>query len=235
MYNFTVELITEETTMEILNNLKPKPSCGYDGISTKLLKTCKLEICKSLTLVINQTLSTGIFPDSLNVAKVIPLYKKGDKALLDNHRPIFILPSISKIFVKFIFNQINDHFTSHDLYYDGPYGFREKHSTQLAARELMDRITHELDLGNTPINIYIDISKAFDTLDHNILISKLQHYGIKGTALHLLLSYLSNRKQSVQYGDNHHIEQTAFYLTSITENRYFNGCSSGFHFRPSSI
>ena len=76
MYNFTFELITEETTMEILNNLKPKPSCGYDGISTNLLKTCKLEICKSLTLIINQTLSTGIFPDSLKVAKVIPLYKK---------------------------------------------------------------------------------------------------------------------------------------------------------------
>ena len=87
-YNFTVELITEDTTMEILNNLKPKPSCGYDGISTKLLKTCKLEICKSLTLIINQTLSTGIFPDSLKVAKVIPLYKKGDKTLLDNYRPI---------------------------------------------------------------------------------------------------------------------------------------------------
>ena len=71
MHDFTFELITEETTMKILNNLKPKPSCGYDGISTKLLKPCKLEICKSVTLIINQTLSTGIFPDSLKVAKVI--------------------------------------------------------------------------------------------------------------------------------------------------------------------
>ena len=108
MYNFTFELITEETTMEILNNLKPKPSCGYDGISSTSLKTCKLELCKSLTLISNQTLSTGIFPDSLKVAKVIPLYKKGDKALLGNYRPISILPSISKIFERIIFNQIND-------------------------------------------------------------------------------------------------------------------------------
>ena len=77
MYHFTFELITEETTIEILNNLKPKPSCGYDGISTKLLKTCKLEICKPLTLIINQSLSTGIFPDSLKVAKVIPPLQKG--------------------------------------------------------------------------------------------------------------------------------------------------------------
>ena len=161
----------------------------------------RLEICKSLTLIIYQTLSTGIFPDSLKVAKVIPLYKKGDKTVLDNDRPISISPSISKIFERIIFNQINDHFTYHDLYYDGQYGFREKHSTQLAALELIDRITHELDLGNTPINIYIDLSKAFDTLDHHILISKLQHSGINGTALQLLLSYLSNRKQFVQYGD----------------------------------
>ena len=184
MYNFTFELIKEETTMEILNNLKPKPSCGYDGISTKLLKTCKLEICKYLTLIIYQMLSTGIFPDSLKVAKVIPLYKKGDKALLDKYPPISILLSISKIFERIIFNQIDDHFTSHDLFYNGQYGFREKHSTQLAALELIDRITHELDFGgNTPINIYIDLPKAFDTLAHNISISKLQHYGIKGTAL----------------------------------------------------
>ena len=190
MYNFTFELITEDITMEILNNLKPKPSCGYDGISTKLLKTCKFEICKPLTLIINQTLSTGIFPDTLKIAKVIPLYKKGDKALLENYRPISVLPSISKIFERIIFNQINYHFTSHDLYYNGQYGFREKHSTQLAALELIDRITHELDMGNTPINIYIDLSKAFDTLDHTILISKLQHYGITGAALQLLVSYL---------------------------------------------
>ena len=154
MYDFTFELITEETTVKSLNNLKPKPSCGYDGISTKLLKTCKLDICKSVTLIINQTLSTGIFPDSLKVAKVIPLYKKGDKALFDNYCPISIQPSISKIFERIIFNQINDYFTSHNLYYDGQYGFREKHSTQPAALELIDMITHELDLGNTQIHIY---------------------------------------------------------------------------------
>ena len=117
MYDFAFELVTEETTMKILNNLKPKPSCGYDGFSTKLLKTCKLDICKSVTLIINQTLSTSIFADSLKVAKVIPLYKKGDKALFDNYRPISILPSISKIFESIILNQINDHFTSHNLYY----------------------------------------------------------------------------------------------------------------------
>ena len=123
----------------------------------------------------------------INIPLIVTLY-------LSNPLPFYIFEII-------IFNQINDHFTSHDLYYNGQYGFREKHSTQLAALELIVRITHELDMGNTPINIFIDLSKAADTLDHAILISKLQHYGITGAALQLLVSYLSNRKQFVQYGD----------------------------------
>ena len=187
--------------MEMLNNLKPKPSCGYDGISTKLLKTCRLEICKPLTLIINQMLTTSIFPDDLKVAKVIPLFKKGKKEILDNYRPISLLPSLSKIFERVIFNQIHAYFTAHNLYYSGQYGFREKHSTQLAALELVDRITRDLDIGNTPISIFIDLSKAFNTLDHNILLSKLHYYGVTGSALQLLRSYLSNGKQFVQLGD----------------------------------
>ena len=86
--------------METLNNLKPKPSCGHDEISTKLLKACRLEICKPLTLIINQMLTTGIFPDDLKVAKVIPLFKKGKREILDNYRPISLLPSLSKIFER---------------------------------------------------------------------------------------------------------------------------------------
>ncbi|KAI0214340.1 hypothetical protein LSAT2_000582, partial [Lamellibrachia satsuma] len=89
----------------ILDSLKHKPSCGNDGISTKLLKAIKQEICKPLTIIINQSLATGIFPDPLKIAKVIPLYKKGDRTL-DNYRPIFILPAISKIFERVMFNQI---------------------------------------------------------------------------------------------------------------------------------
>ena len=199
--------------MEHLNNLKSKPTCGHDGISTKLLKACKNEICKPLTLIINQMLSTGIFPDTLKVAKVIPLFKKGDDLLLDNYRPISILPSISKLFERVIFNQINAYFSSHDMYYNGQYGFRHKHSTQLAALELIDRVTQELDRGNTPINIFIDLSKAFDTLDHGILLSKLQHYGINGTALKLLTSYLSNRQQFVQIEDNKSADDTTLFTT----------------------
>ena len=97
-----------------------------------------------------------------------------------------------------MFNQIHVYFSSHSLYYNGQYGFREKHSTQLAALELIDRISQDLDRGITPINVYLDLSKAFDTLDHNILLFKLQFYGFTNSALKLCKNYLSDRKQFVQ-------------------------------------
>ena len=145
--------ISEETVMKLLNKLKPKNSCGHDGISPKLLKASKNIICKSLTLTINQALTNGVFPDTLKIAKIIPLFKKGDRTLLDNYRPISILPAISNIFERILFNQIHNHFSMHDLYFSSQYGFRENHSAQLAAVELIDRITQDLDRGNTPINI----------------------------------------------------------------------------------
>ena len=94
--NMSFSQISEEAVMEVLNNLKQKLSCGHDGISSRLLKASKTVIFKPLTLIINQTLASGIFPDTLKIAKIIPLFKKGDKTLLENYRPISILPAISK-------------------------------------------------------------------------------------------------------------------------------------------
>ena len=169
-----------------------------DGISSRLLKASKTVVCKPLTLIINQTLTSGIFPDTLKIAKIIPLSKKGDKTLLENYRPISILPAISKFFERIMFNQIHNHFSMHNLFYSGQYGFRANHSTQFAALELIDRITQDLDQGNMPITIFMDLSKAFDTLNHDILIYKLKSYGLSEAALKPMQSYLTNRKQYVE-------------------------------------
>ena len=99
-----------------------------------------------------------------------------------------------------MFNQIHKHFHSNNLYYDNQYGFREKHST-LATLEIIDRIVQELDQSATPLSIYLDLSKAFDTIDHNILLHKLNYYGINGAAFDLCKNYLYNRKQYVEVGD----------------------------------
>ena len=122
--------------------------------------------------------------------------------MFENYRPISILSAISKILEKTIFNQLHAYFQDNKLYCKNQYGFRRNHSTEYAALELIDRVILDMDKSEIPFSIFIDLSKAFDTLDHNILINKLQYYGIKDTALDLFQSYLSNRRQYVQIGNN---------------------------------
>ena len=137
----------------------------------------------------------AIYPDKLKVAKVVPIFKKEDKLQLKNYRPISVLPVISKIFQNVMLTQLVEYYTTNNLLSSQQYGFRSNRSTDLAALELMDRNMND---NLWPVNIYLDFSKAFDSLNHIILLSKLKFYGIEQDALYLLKSYLSNRRQYVQ-------------------------------------
>jgi hypothetical protein len=195
---FKFNYVDESEISKIIRNIKPKYSTGYDNISTILLKLSGSVLLKPLTAIINQSLHSGVFPQKLKIAKVIPIFKKDDPHSLTNYRPISLLPAISKIFEKVAHAQLLDYFTKHNLLYPHQYGFREGHSTELALTEFLDRLYKLLDNKKTPFAIYIDLSKAFDTLDHSILLSKLQHYGISNTELNWFSSYLNNRKQYVE-------------------------------------
>ena len=199
--SFTFMNIDEDAINKIIYNLPPKSSSGCDGISTKLLKVIAPVIIKPLTLLINQVLNTGTFPDKLKIAKVIPIFKKGDPSLFENYRPISLLPAISKVVEKIIALQLSSYFEKNKLLFDNQYGFRPKHSTEHAALELIDRITNKMDTNDIPLNIFLDLSKAFDTIDHSILLNKLKYYGLKGSTLNLFQSYLSNRKQYTEIED----------------------------------
>ena len=183
--------------------MNSKKSSGHDGLSLNLLKDIKLELAQPITLIINQSLNTCIFPDKLKIAKITPIHKQNDKTQADNYRPISLLPAISKIIEQAIFNQITTYFNTNKLFHNNQYGFRKEHSTELAALEVIDRITCNMDNGKIPFIIHLDLSKAFDTLDHNILIEKLKFYGLTQSALTLLKSYLHERKQYVQINDAH--------------------------------
>ena len=135
-------------------------------------------------------LHTGIFPEPLKISKVVPLYKANDQMLLSNYRPIALLPSLSKIFEYVLLEQLTSYFVENNLLSPHQYGFRAKHSTELAALNIVDNLTYKLDSGLIPMNIYLDLSKAFDTLLHDILLDKMSYYCVNGVAYNLLRSYL---------------------------------------------
>ena len=169
----------DSSILNIINELLNKTSTEFYDLSMKLIKLIKSEIIPTLTGIFKQSLHTGIFPDKLKIAKVIPIYKKGSLNDISNYRPISLLPSLSKIFDKLIFIQLSTYLNEHKLLHDSQYGFRKGHSTELASIELIDRITQDLDRGKMPISIFLDLSKAFYTLDHDILLQQLNHYGIR--------------------------------------------------------
>ena len=193
------EPITEHKTMRIIENPKNKTSTGIDGLSNQLIKMAKNVLVKPLTIIINQMIVTGKFPDQLKISKVIPLNKAKDQTILSNYRLIALQPSISKIFEYVLLEQITNYFLDNNILSPQQYGFRSNHSTELAALNLVDELTYKLDRGIIPLNIYMDLSKAFDTLIHEILISKLKHYGVRGEAIDLIRSYLYQRQQLVEF------------------------------------
>ena len=192
---------TNEIIHEI-NNLEIKKSNGYDDIPTLFLKLTKNLVSKPLAKIYNLSVKTGTYPSHLKIAKVTPIYKKGDPQSPSNYRPISVLTHINKIFEKVLFNRLSSHLTKHNLLYNYQYGFREGHSTTQALVELTDNLKTSIDNGNHACGIFIDLTKAFDTVNHSILIDKLNKYGVSGKANSLLKSYLENRVQYVEVNNS---------------------------------
>ncbi len=171
-YNHTFKFknVNESTILSIIEKVAHKTSFGFDGLSTKLMKTIKDALIKPLTIIINQMLNTGIFQDKLKIAKILLIHKKEDNTLFTNYRPISLLLAISKIFEKVIFKQLYEFFTQNKLFYNSQYGFRTEHSAEFAVLKVIDTILVEMDKNDIPINIHLDLSNAFHTLDHTILL-----------------------------------------------------------------
>ena len=186
---------TPDEILSVYKSLQPKYSTGFDNIPHDIIKLSLPHIVNCLSVIINSSFNTGDVPHLLKISKICPIYKKGDKSDLSNYRPISILPNFSKILEKLVYNRLVTYLEKHSILSDKQYGFRKNRSTYMAVTEMIDKITEAMDKNQYSIGIFIDLSKAFDTLNHNILLRKLQYYGIRGLAYEWFKSYLQNRKQ----------------------------------------
>ena len=146
-------------------------------------------------------LNQGIYPDVLKTAKVTPLHKSGDNDVADNFRSISVLSQINKVFEKLIHVRLMAFIQKHNILSNTQFGFRKGHNTSHSVNHLNEQVIKHLEQKKVCALLFIDLKAAFDTIDHNILAKKLEHYGIRGNILGLLTSYLFNRRQYIKSGD----------------------------------
>ena len=204
----------------IISSLNPLKTIGPNSIPTKVLKMLNKDISDQLTSLFNVSFSTGVFPSLLKVSKIIPVHKKDSKLVCSNYRPISLLSNIDKILERLMYNRLYKFLETNKLIYSLQFGFRQKHSTSHALIHLTEEIRNQLDSGNFGCGIFVDFQKAFDTVDHDILLKKLNHYGIRGLPNNWFSSYLKNRKQFVSInGYNSELKDTLlFFFSTYFEN-----------------
>ena len=151
--------------------------------------------------VFNLSIVKGIFPDDLKIACVTPVFKGDDEKDLENYRPISVLPCFSKILERIMYNRLYNHLIKNNILYSKQFGFQKGHSTEYAIIQLIDQINNNFENNEFTIGVFIDLSKAFDTVDHRILLKKLIHYGVNGNNIRWFESYLTNRKQFLSFNN----------------------------------
>ena len=181
----------------LVKSLKPGKSSGPNSVPLKLLKLLQVPICSDLAFLTNESFVSEIFPDKLKIAKVVPIFKRGLASMTSNYRPISLLSVFSKLFENTMHQRLYKFLEVCEVLFSMQFGFRTEHSTDHALICLTETIKSSLDKGRVGCRSFIDLQKAFDSVSHHILLKKMEHYGIRWTALNWFNSYLGNRKQFV--------------------------------------
>ena len=193
-----LEPVTYEEINSIVSNLKNNAR-GSDDISAVYLKMSLPSIANPLVYICNMSLSEGVFPTQLKMANVVPLYKCDDPMMFNHYRPVYLLCILSKVFEKIMYNRIIKFLDKFSILYEYQFRFRRKRSTHMTLISLIDKLTQAIENGEHVISVFLDFSKAFDTVDHKILLDKLYHYGVRGCAHKWFSSYLTDGQQFVTY------------------------------------
>ena len=193
--------VTENELINIVSGIKKSKSTSIDNISSIVVKKVIFYITKPLLYIFNLSLTTGIVPTNLKIAKVIPVYKKGGNRNILNYRPISILPFFSKVLEKIVFTRVHSFLSDNVILNSCQYGFRKNRSTEMALMDLHNYLISCIAKKCHTIGIFLDLSKAFDTIDHNIMLYKLRNYGFRGLVLTWFENYLTNIIQVVYFND----------------------------------
>lgn len=180
--------IDPQEIFNIIMKLPNKYSSGMDEIPIYALKFAGEYLAAPLADIINESISTQVFPSALKIAKVVPIHKKGSKQCIENYRPVSLLPAVSKVIERALYNRMMDYLNVHGILTDHQFGFRPKRSTEMAIYNVVNYIMDQLDNKDKVAGLYFDLSKAFDTVDHNILLDRIQCYGMRGACAMLLKS-----------------------------------------------
>jgi hypothetical protein len=199
--NWTFEKTGSVEIIKIIKELETKNSSGHDLLSNRMLKKEMSWFATILPSLINSSMEEGIFPKVLKKATVIPVFKKGEKDNMNNYRPISLLPVMSKVFEKVINTRITKVLDNKGYIDENQYGFRKNHSTEDAILKFTDEIERDISEKKHVVSVFVDVSKAFDSCDHTILINKIRKIGLYGQSLELIKSYLKDREQIIWVND----------------------------------
>ena len=199
---FSFKVINVDEVVNVLMSLNNN-KCNIYTIPNSLYKAAAYIIAKPLQTLFNESLSTGVFPSIYRISRTIPLHKGGCRKQLNNYRPISLLPTTSKLLEKIVNNQLVEYFTINSLFSEFQYGFRKNHSTQDINNVLLEKIYSELNAKSNIIVTFLDLKKAFDTVDIDLLIKKLKFYGLNDISLSWFSSYLKDRSMFVSLGNKY--------------------------------
>ena len=198
--SFYLHNVTQVECSRLIKKLKNTKQ-DSDSVPIKFIKQYSDVLSPIVCNIINTCFRTGVFPESQKAAVIIPIFKKGTHLNPTNYRPISLLPVLCKIFERCIFNRLISFFNKHKILTPNQFGFLKGKSTEQAVLDFVENVYEALNSKEYSINIFVDFQKAFDTVNHEILLEKLQVYGVRGHPLELLTSYLENRAQVVKIAD----------------------------------